>query len=338
MNNLQNFLHIHSNLKITFIMFFIFALAFSTLLVFLEINQSLKTELDIRENIFYSSEFDPSKEKIYLIGSSAIGVINASYINEKFDQNSNYYLYNLATTADLPINRIESINDIISTSPELVLFGIGYRDFFDESTIDRGTFNKPTSSLPDPQSHFAQIFTSELVLQYNFEPLICPQCIISNIIQNISGFENISFSNYKPDTPFYPKFVQTKNDISNSRELEDNVATFPPPKDAIIPIDKNKNFDALKNMIKNLQKNNIKVAIFTIPYSQQYLDSISINDHNKFVTILNDLEDKNLIQIYDLKDNYVNLKIWNDPTHVIMNKDINIYNDDIFNIILNELD
>ena len=70
------------------------------------------------------------EKKIFIIGSSSVYAINATYINEQLALNEkNYQVYNLADMSDTPRKRLASIQNIISNEPEIVVYGIGMLEF-----------------------------------------------------------------------------------------------------------------------------------------------------------------------------------------------------------------
>ena len=73
---------------------------------------------------------DYTKDKIFIIGSSNVYAINATRINEQVSNaHKNYLVYNLADMSDTPTKRLNSIDNIISHKPELVLYSLGTWEF-----------------------------------------------------------------------------------------------------------------------------------------------------------------------------------------------------------------
>ena len=73
--------------------------------------------------IFSNQEIqENSKKRIFLIGSSSVYSVNATHINHQLSSNNlNYEIFNLADMSDSPRKRIQSIENIISNEPQIVI-------------------------------------------------------------------------------------------------------------------------------------------------------------------------------------------------------------------------
>ena len=94
---------------------------------------------------FFDSDFSDTKT-MFLIGSSHLGSANVTSINKMVNltnQNSSLpiTIYNLAMYGDSPSKRLDSIEEIISTSPEIIFYQLSYRDF--QFTYDDEKFAIP---------------------------------------------------------------------------------------------------------------------------------------------------------------------------------------------------
>ena len=113
-------------------------------------------ELKKWEDLFYSQNFDPNQKKIYLIGSSQVHRINATYVQNYISQTEkDFKIFNLGIAGDQPTKRDDSLQKMIGTNPVMVVYGLTFRDF--ESTVknqipitDVITATKPVDILPEP--------------------------------------------------------------------------------------------------------------------------------------------------------------------------------------------
>ena len=80
---------------------------------------------------FYSQNFNSEHKQIFIIGSSQVVAINSINIQNylKSSGYGNYDVYNLAVISDTPYSRLNTIDQIISAKPILILYGIADRDF-----------------------------------------------------------------------------------------------------------------------------------------------------------------------------------------------------------------
>jgi len=63
------------------------------------------------------------------LGSSFVVRINQTHIEESLLSNGKYYdVYNLGIPTDLPKKRIESLDLILKSKPDVIVYGIGFRD------------------------------------------------------------------------------------------------------------------------------------------------------------------------------------------------------------------
>jgi len=105
----------------------------------------------------------------------------------------------------------------------------------------------------------------------------------------------------------------------------------------IQPLHMNKQFLALEELIKILEKEKIGLVIYTTPHTSIYLDEIPEQNKKIFQDILHKISKNYDISIYQLHDKYTQLDIWSDPTHIAFNTNSLIYSHDVSELILNEL-
>jgi len=286
---------------------------------------------------FYSKNLGEEKNKIFLIGSSQIGRLNETQIQEYlYENNKNFEIYNLATSADTPKQRLKSIDNAIALRPDLVIYGIGYRDFADILLLS--ALDKPESFLPDPEKSFDDIIISlENSVNYDFDRIKSPKIVtIASIKQKLNEDEKIDEGNLiRPNTPFY-RTDQSNTLILNDFELKRAISASPFKLDKIESPEINENVKALREIIRKLQDNKIDIIIFSMPYTQHYLDTIPEEDKLLFESILKKLSDEYGIPLYFLHEKYTESEIWNGNDHVAVGK--LVINDDIAKLILNEME
>ncbi len=224
--------------------------------------------LNTRQRTFYEQDFDPNTNKILLIGSSHVGQVNATYIDEFIsDKMPNSVVYNLAESSNHPSQRLSSIDEIITLKPSIVVYGIAYRDFSDKSQIHKDAI------FPDPEKIFHDSVTSPLLENVDF--LENPKLITLNTIRNLMKTNVIDNPSafYKNNTPFFPYDDLENNMISTNSEIEKNHN-----KNSIqikINVINNKEIHSLEKIIKIFQQNNTPLIIFITPHSEFYTDLIS---------------------------------------------------------------
>jgi len=304
-----------------------FVISFGFLLgFFLIVENYFPSEQIIREREFYTKKFSLEDNLIFLMGSSQVGQLNNTMIHENISQKFPHdMVYNLSISNDTPSERIKIIDKIIELNPKIVLYGISYRDFYVD-LIEK-------HPLPDPQQFFNDILLNEIDESNKINPKVITLEFIREIFLDTGLFPSreVIRSDY---TPFYNvnSFLMVINEIElkEPKDYQQNILTI---KSNL----KEKQVRDLNLIIEKLQKNKIKVIIFTTPLHQNHLNQISSETKLNFSNILDRISNTYDIKIYDFSDKYVDEDIWSSPTHVAYNKKSSIFSEDITDIIITEL-
>jgi len=304
------------NLKIVTCIFAAFIVSFLLLFAF---SYFFPTNFSAAEKNFYSKNFDDGK-KIILVGSSHVGQINATFIEDSLAE-KDYKVYNLAYQSDVPIKRSKTIDKIIRLKPTLVAYGVSYRDF--DVPKDNPMF--------DPKEVFG-----DLISKVDFEPNNPKLMTLEKIhnLQRQSTTDELTYEN----TPFFTYNTETQIPILSQDMLEKQAAISEAPRINLGSSDSNKQVMSLIRSINAMKVNNIKVVLFTTPLHRTYLDGIDEHQKSTFEDILNRIKAETGTQVYDLTSRYSDMPIWANISHVAFNVDSLIYSQDISDIIQNELD
>ena len=314
-NNIKN-----STKKIAFASGISFIIAITIFLIFM----NFINPITVNENNFYNQEFS-EKKKVYLIGSSYVGQINANIVNKNIkNDNDDYEVYNLAIHSDKPDKRISSIGKIIETKPDLIVYGISFADL--------GKFE--SQSPFEIQQYFEKIFSMKEFVDIRQNP----RDITLDVMLNLLTYS--SFSERDQFNPFYPQNIPVMSQIKTKIDLEEKFNAGLVSVISDIPnYEENNNAKSLKKIIHELKENDIDIIIYTIPYSRTYLDHTNPEMINKFYSLLNMITAENEIELYNLQNSYADLEIWAESSHVAYNNNnTTIYADDISEIILKEID
>ena len=335
----------NSNSKITLSVLSV--LLFSFLLVIFFMNTYSSSIAD-NKIAFYHQDFDASEKKLFLVGSSDVAQINEVFIqNFIFDSKSNYKIYNLGYGEDKPVKRLAYINDIISAKPEIVVYGISFRDFTKGTWVFVDPDSQNEHILPEPEIFYKNIERSiGSFLNLDYENLKSPQQISRSIIhESISSLKVYETTVYGATLtkPFWPSFDNLGTILNDeqlrdlyARQCEENHRGCSLSYEPINP-EKNENFSALKEIIKKLKENDIEVIIYSTPHNKNYLDSMRESDKQIFATFLSIISNEFDIPVYQLHDRYINEQIWYDNSHVALGNNKILHNADIGQIILDEL-
>ena len=325
-------------------MIVIFVALILALAITYSVNDSYRSNFDIKkkEDMFYSQNFDPSKKKIYLVGSSQVHKLNATFIQKYISQTvTDYEIYNLGMPGDKPSDRIRTLQEIIDTKPIMVVYGIGYADFegSDKKQNTIPTVIAPTKSeetLPRPWEFlYEDIPQTSLIDFSNFDNPQLTTLKFFDMVQNRKQNKEIITTDLT-NTPFFPYDKMMYNIIYLPSKMEEKYFERPRFTSYDTGVS-NLEINSLKKIISTLEKNNIKVVLFSPPYSQLYFDHIDNASIEIFKSNMEDISDEFEIEYYNFYDKYVDLFIWHDPIHVSMNKKSIIYSSDMAKIILDEI-
>jgi len=315
------------NLKIVLAVCIAFAITFTSL--YLAINIFDNSERIDYKNQFYSKQFQLNENKILLIGSSHIGHLNMSHVINKIEnENLDFTIYNLADNGDSPKFRYDELSQIISLEPELVFYGISYRDFNQLSELSNSQRNDFTikNSLDD-------LVPEELK---SINPQLLTRKVIRDVLDDSGIIKKPTYEIKPKNTPFFSLGdLQTK--ISHQNELKRQLLTvLPDPKKIQIESQNNEEIEKFHKILRELQSEGISVIIFTTPINPIYLDEIKNSTKILFNDELKNISEEYDIKIYDFENNYADLEIWNNLDHIAYNKKSIIFSDDIANMVIKE--
>ena len=304
------------NGKISLAVTLAFIIALSSFIPFYE-EYRVPNVWEINNDPFFQKISQIENEKLFIIGGSAVGQLNSTYINKVIsDKFSNYTIYNLSYNADLPTQRLNSLESTIFTNPEIVFYGISYWSLSDYYNI--GNSNDPLQSL----------FKNNFEINPKATTLNAFRTILGNNVGLLSGEKYVSET-----TPFFP-YSEDQMKINEQSKLSLNIERTreivhqnPSNSEQLI---------AFQDTIEILQKNKIKVVIFTVPLHQSFFDVIPKNDKIIFNETLENLSQKYGVNIYDFTNSYSNQNIWSDTYHVALNQNSLVYTEDIVQMIIEE--
>ena len=292
-----------------------------------------------KDHNFYSTKFDPKKEQIFLIGSSNIGQLNTTMINEIVSKNnSSFEVYNLAVGGDNPINRLPHLEKTIALKPELVIYGITFRDFVICGYNDNAcTTEENNFFLPDIKKIVVHNIPKEI--QQNE---LNPQLTTLRIIRESFGGSQLFIEENKirlPNNVFYYIDINFHHTIiENDEELKKQSAIMKNEGFVIDTSDSSSFVKALKIIIGSLKENNIDVVLYLVPQNgPYYLDNISDKNKENFNLMIDKISSEFNVKVYNFTDRYSNDKIWGDNRHISYNPQTRIFTDDMAKIIIDEI-
>ena len=283
---------------------------------------------DIHYESFFSN-IPTEKNIIYLIGSSHVAMLNTHHMNNVVKElNLDYEIYNIAYNGNRPSSQIDQLSKLIATKPELVIYGVSYREF---SSINPETDNIE-NILPDPKQLKNEIFSGININEMN------PKLLTLKILTSI--FPALEENEVEiPNTPFISfneADTKIRDDTKLLKTLDDPAVT--PQIYHIDPSTNNPEVNSFKKIIQEFEKNEIKLVIFAPPLHRIYLDHISDSEEENFKKIIEDAQNELYFPNYDFSYKYADLPIWTDLTHVAVDNEKSLtYTDDVLKIIFEEI-
>ena len=319
--------------KTTFFVFIAFVFSVSIFLFIMSIAPDYKY---LEQKEFYSQ--DLPGEKIFIFGSSQIYALNPVNIsNHLLEKGHSYTVYNLGQGSSDAEEQLRSIDFVISQEPKVVVYGIAYQTFYSHG---RTIIEKPPESLISPPK--LSDLLSIISLPYNTGLLDNPKFATINTFNHFYQKQTGNFQE-ELEHPYLntPFFVRTPNaEIPAEQKYLEKSGKFANFKgNEIYPIDKNRTYAALKELIHILNDHNIEVIIFTTPHLKNWLEQLPIQQKEIFNTMLNDLEKEFNFEVFKLHDKYETIDIWVDHDHNISHSEkTNFYSEEVAKMILTRID
>lgn len=304
---------------------------------------------------WYLTDYDPfnrwfiiqmktadSSKKIFILGSSQVASINATYIeNYLLHEGNNYTIYNLAIGADLPSKRLGDIDKIISLHPSIIVYGIGFRDFekIQSSNLSPlGTTKSvtqnvlPTPKILDEQTNLS-FQENEFVNKILKSPKVISLRLFNYVIRGDFGYMYPDISLKWPLIPY-----GIDDGPITTQELKQKFENNPIIFRGIDNMENNKEFLALDKIIKKLKNHNIDVVLYSVPHNKILLNGISNSDKLIFTSTLEKIANNNNIPLYFLHEKYSDMTVWGDLFHLSYSKNVTIYTDDITQFISEQIE
>jgi RNase H-fold protein (predicted Holliday junction resolvase) len=316
------------NLKIVLGVCIAFIITFGGL--YLAVNFSDEAEKIDDKKDFFLSQSKLNENRILLLGSSHVGILNMTHIIKNIsDKNPDITIYNLAVNGDSPKFRYGDLEEIVRLKPEIVFYGISYRDF-----------NQPSESTNsqilnfDIKNYMEKMIPEEMK---TINPQLLTRNVIKTFLDDTGIIKKPTYDIKPPNTPFFA-IGELETKISDKNKLNKQLMiVLPAPSKIQIDYKDNEKLKKFEKIIKTLQEEEINVVIFTTPLNKLYLDELSESTEKSLKYILNDISEKYGITIYEFEERYSDLNIWNNVDHIAYNNKSLIFSDEIAEMVLQEI-
>ena len=311
-----------------------FSIAFT---IFFATMSSLPDYVYEEHEKFYLQELPD--EKIFIFGSSHTFAINPTIVSDILSiEGHNHTVFHLGQGSFDAEERLRTVDLVISQKPEIVIYGIAYQTFYSHG---RSTIEKPIDSFIElPRARdFLTVFSLPLNSGLIDNPKFATINTINHFLQTWDGKYDEVLQRPYPNTPFFLKDDNAKIPAEQKDlEVGGKLASF--RGNEIYPMEKNRTYTALKELIHELHSNEIEVVIFTVPHHKNWLEQLPIQQKQIFDDMLEDLEQEFDFEVFRLHDKYDDdLDIWVDHDHLIaFSEKTDFYSQEIAKMLLTKMD
>ncbi len=317
--------------KILFIILLAFLISFSFFIILIQLFHEEQENALFNDEKKYYDSIQELDNKIFLIGGSHIMALNPFLIEDFLEENGKEYdVFNLSKMANRPQREIKNIDLLISAEPKIIVYGISARDFSEIQSVNESII-KNDQPLPDPSillKNWLNEQNSEIIiLQSDFSPKLITLKEIRGITVNSQDYVKAPFFRFDYKRDFN---VMTNDELKGMANASPKLVEIKSP-------DVNRDFLALKEIITKLEKNDIKIILFTTPQHKYFYDLVDSKEKSSFDKILTNIRESTNLEIYSFTEKYSDLQIWRNPTHIVVSDSASIFSDDIAKLILEEL-
>ena len=229
---------------------------------------------------FYSQ--DLPGEKIFIFGTSHVYALNPMIItDELIEKGYNYTVYNLGQGSFDAEERLRTIDFVISQEPKVVVYGIAYQTFYSHG---RNIAENPPESFPSPTKLVDLLSTVQIPLNTGLldNPKFATINTVNHFYQRQTGEFQEEPERPYPNTPFFV-YTPYSEIPAEQKDLENDGKFVNYKGHEIYPINKNRTYEALKELIRSLHEHDIEVIIFTTPHLKNWLEQVPAQQDRKSV-------------------------------------------------------
>ncbi|MFB5631652.1 MAG: D-alanyl-lipoteichoic acid biosynthesis protein DltD [Nitrosopumilaceae archaeon] len=330
-----------SNFKILFSVTIAFTISFLLLFSYMELYELGK----FTSNLIEKEEIEKFNERknIFLLGSSFVGSLNSSHIENYLKKNNlDSNVYNVR---DNKIFRMVEISDsIILANPDIIVYGIGYRDIgyiendclitndfipYNNKTIEEVLIQYESKKLFDPSEIIdAKNPKFELFDLSEFHPKYITIELLRHYLKGEKSYE-LTISNQSgiseiPLGDFKSSEIVNIDDL-NSLDSEVYGMCYDY---------RDQELDNLRIVMNKLIVKEPRIIIFIPPFTQSYIEKMPPELRESLTTSVFNIAKEFDAEFYDLSEHYKSSNIFEDHTHIAKNPKSIVFSEDIAKIIL----
>lgn len=259
--------------------------------VMLVANQSINYYLEDTKDVlhiydFYDAKVGENQTAVYFIGSSIVGdAIYTPAINSYLKESGyNITSYNLAMDGDIPLRRTVQIQNIIDSSPSLVIYGVTYRTVTSESwQPERVILVHDNLNIREDSLY---LFSDEEIEDFHKVPdLYYKKTYLRNALTYIHT-PKIGSWDYFTD-PFGLEHREHRDSLKDYGQILNESKNPNDPWRPIVTNESTRYKDALVYNVQTLQNAGIPVVIVNMPLHPLFSEQITDESKQNFTNLLN---------------------------------------------------
>ena len=301
----------------------------------------------------YNTSLNQKEPKIiYFIGSSQVETgLNTLIVEEDLKKNEiEAKIYNLGISGDTPLRRLKEMHSIIESHPDLVIIGITYYAFHEDSVQDFSKFAR--GSTIDEYSKLDE-YSKSLYGEKISTPSFFQKYDISSYFGN--GQKMMGYFRYGPKDPERSKnMFKSELDFETEsasafflKERHDNVIRKLNPENGTegekelflytrVSETKNPDKKAFLYFVQKLKENNISVIIVNMPINPMISDKIPDSTRENYSDVINNTVNITGAQYYDY-EKILPVKDFIDVLHFHTNNGKKIFSHEMARLLLTEM-
>lgn len=276
---------------------------------------------------FYSEKRGENETAVYFVGSSLVATeVYTPYITSKLeDDGYNISVYNLFVPSETLIMRSIQIEEMVASSPDLVIIGISYSSFVQEHWNDEHMMLAYGYYELTPE--LVSLYTDEELDSMNPDLFYKRGYLIRSLIPK-------SVSEREGEYVIEPYGVSRRQGFEETKDMGSMVSSANNPENLwrpVITAEETRNVQALKYMVNSCKEANIPVVIINMPIHPLLSEKITDESRENYFEILDTLD----VKIIDMEKEYGDEHFW-DLIHTTWDGAL-AFSDKMTDLIIQEL-
>ena len=253
---------------------------------------------------FYGEKRGLDETAVYFVGSSLVATeVYTPYITSKLlDSGYNVSVYNLFVPSETLIMRSIQIEEMVASSPDLIIFGISYSSFVGEQWNDE--YMRLAYGKYELTPELASIYTDEELESLNPGLFYKRGYFIRSIMP-----KSVSEDYREEEYVVEPYGIPRRQSFEDTKNMESMISGANNPDNIwrpIITMEETRNVHALRYMVNICNEADIPVIIINMPIHPLLSEKITDESRENYFAILDTLD----VKVIDMERDYGDEHFW----------------------------